>query len=188
MLLASIQLEMGRAENMSGMWNTPSESGAAAGGFTAREPPLVVSLDDSLIRSDLLVESFLALLGADPAAALRTLGALRCGKAAFKAAVADAAIVDVATLPFDEAVLDLVRRARAAGRETHLASASDHRYVEAVAAHLDLFDGAEGSTNGRSLSGSWKAKVLVERFGERGFDYLGAAPIDAAVWARASAM
>ena len=154
-------------------------------GATAREPPLVVDLDGTLIRSDLLVESYLSLLGADPRAAVAALGALRDGKAAFKARIADAATVDVATLPFDEDVLALVRAARAAGRETHLASASDHRYVEAVAAHLGLFDGAEGSRDGRNLSGREKADMLAGRFGERGFDYVGDAAVDAAVWSRA---
>ena len=154
-------------------------------GVRTREPPLVVDLDGTLIRSDLLVESFLALLGSDPLAAARSLGALRRGKAAFKAAVADAAVVDVTLLPFDEDVLQLVRDARAQGRETHLASASDERYVRAVADHLGLFDGAEGSGDGRNLSGREKAAHLVERFGERGFDYVGDAPVDAAVWAHA---
>ena len=167
------------------MTGTGVDGGGVIGGAGGRAPPLVVDLDGTLIRSDLLVESFLSLAGADPAAALRTLGALRGGKAAFKAAVADAARVDVTTLPFDDDVLALVREARAAGRETHLASASDARYVRAVAAHLGLFDGAEGSHAGRNLSGEAKAELLAARFGERGFDYVGDAPVDAAVWRRA---
>ena len=154
-------------------------------GAIVREPPLVVDLDGTLIRSDLLVESFLALAGADPRAALRALLMLRRGKAAFKAAVADAAILDVTTLPFDDDVLALVRRARAEGRETHLASASDQRYVQAVAEHLGVFDGAEGSHGGCNLSGVAKADRLAARFGERGFDYVGDAAVDVAVWSRA---
>ena len=161
------------------------DGGETEAGARLREPPLVVDLDGTLIRSDLLVESFLALLGADPPAALRAIGALRDGKAAFKAALADAAVIDVATLPFDDDVLAMVRAARAEGRETHLASASDHRYVAAVAEHLGLFDGAEGSAGGRNLSGREKADALAARFGERGFDYVGDAAVDAAVWARA---
>lgn len=156
-------------------------------GATSRAPPLVVDLDGTLIRSDLLVESYLSLLGADPRVALLTLGALRHGKAAFKARIADAALVDVATLPFDEEVLALVRAARAEGREVHLASASDHRYVAAVAEHLGLFDSAEGSRDGRNLSGAGKADRLCARFGERGFDYVGDAAVDCAVWSRARA-
>ena len=161
------------------------DGGVAVAGAAVREPPLVVDLDGTLIRSDLLVESFLSLAGADPRATLRALGALRGGKAAFKAALADAAVIDVSTLPFDEDVLAMVRAARAEGRETHLASASDHRYVAAVAEHLALFDGAEGSSGGRNLSGEEKASLLAARFGERGFDYVGDAAVDAAVWARA---
>ncbi len=161
------------------------DGGGTIAGAALREPPLVVDLDGTLIRSDLLVESFLALLGADPGAALRALGALQGGKAAFKAALADRAVVDVTTLPFDEDVLALVRAARAQGRETHLASASDHRYVAAVAAHLGLFDGAEGSAGGRNLSGEAKAQALAARFGEGGFDYVGDAAVDVAVWGRA---
>ena len=75
--------------------------------------------------------------------------------------------------------------ARAEGRATHLASASDHRYVAAVAAHLGLLGGAEGSAGGRNLSGEAKAQALAARFGDRGFDYVGDAAVDAAVWARA---
>ncbi len=157
----------------------------AEAGAATRAPPLVVDLDGTLIRSDLLVESYLSLLGADPRGALSALGALRHGKAAFKARIADTAIVDVTTLPFDEDVLALIRMARAEGRETHLASASDHRYVAAVAEHLGLFDGAEGSQGGRNLSGREKADTLAARFGERGFDYVGDAAVDAAVWSRA---
>jgi phosphoserine phosphatase len=54
-------------------------------------------------------------------------------------------------------VLALVRAARDAGRETVLISASDHRMVEAVARHLDLFDLAVGTgspaTERTNLSG-----------------------------------
>ena len=153
-----------------------------AGSLQAVRAPLVVDLDGTLIRSDLLVESFLALLGVDPLAAVRALSRLPAGKAAFKAAVADAAVIDVATLPYDEAVLGLVRGARAEGREAHLVSASDARYVAAVADHLGVFDGSEGSHGGRNLSGAEKAQRLVARFGERGFDYVGDAEADLAVW------
>ena len=85
---------------------TPVGAHAAPfGAATPAGPPLVVDLDGTLVRSDLLVESFLALLSARPLQALRALGALRRGKAAFKAALADQAQVDVHTLPYAPAVL-----------------------------------------------------------------------------------
>ena len=161
---------------------TPAAPRGAPGVATI---PLVVDLDGTLIRSDLLVESFLALLGSNPLGAGQALLSLKDGKAALKAKIADAAEIDVSTLPYDEAVLALVRQARAEGRQTFLVSASDHRYVRAVADHLQLFDGVEGTEGGTNLSGAAKADHLVQRFGEGGFDYVGDAAVDTAVWARA---
>jgi hypothetical protein len=36
----------------------------------------------------------------------------------------------------------------------------------------------------RNLRGAAKAKLLVERFGEKGFDYAGNSPVDLQVWAK----
>ncbi|MBE7216952.1 MAG: UbiA family prenyltransferase [Caulobacteraceae bacterium] len=157
----------------------------AAAAASASGPPLVVDLDGTLIRSDLLVESFLSLLSARPLQALRCLGALRRGKAAFKAALADHALVDAHTLPYDPAVLALVQAARAEGRSTVLASASDARYVRQVAEHLGGFDAVLGTEGDANLSGPAKADALAALYGERGFDYVGDHAVDAPVWRRA---
>ena len=165
--------------------DTSIQTGRAAPAAAGAGPPLVVDLDGTLVRSDLLVESFLALVSAFPGRALAALWALRRGKAAFKAAVADHAAVEAATLPYDEDVLAAVRAARAEGRPTVLASASDVRLVRAVAAHLDAFDAVLGSEPGTNLAGERKADALAARYGEGGFDYVGDHPVDRAVWTRA---
>ena len=163
----------------------PAAAAAPVGATDRAGPPLVVDLDGTLIRSDMLVESFLSLMAQNPGEALRTLGALRRGKAAFKAALADRAVVDAHTLPYDEAVLAQVRAARAEGRATVLASASDVRYVRAVADHVGGFDAVLGTGEGGNLAGAHKAQALVARYGEGGFDYVGDHAVDAAVWAHA---
>lgn len=146
--------------------------------------PLVVDLDGTLIRSDLLVESYFALLAAQPVTALRTLAALRQGKAVLKARIADEAVIELHTLPFDPAVLDFLRREKAKGRRIYLASATDRRFVAQVAGHIGLFDGAFGSDGETNLSGARKAELLCREFGEKGFDYIGNAWVDVAVWQR----
>ncbi|SIT55754.1 UbiA prenyltransferase [Mesorhizobium prunaredense] len=144
----------------------------------------MVDLDGTLIQSDLLMESFLALFANKPFVALRTLAALREGKAAFKTRIVDELVVDVARLPYNACVLAYIEAERAKGRPIYLASASDIRLVRAVSGHLGLFDGVLGSGEEVNLAGKTKAEALCERFGERGFAYIGGDRVDLHVWSR----
>jgi 4-hydroxybenzoate polyprenyltransferase/phosphoserine phosphatase len=148
--------------------------------------PLVVDLDGTLVRSDLLVESAFAHLGHNILAAVDLLSAIWHGKAALKAEIAAKTDIDVSRLPYDEDVVSLIREARAAGSKVYLASASNQRYVEAVAHHLGLFDGWFASNDSENLSAGLKARRLVEAFGEGGFDYVGNDGADLAVWSAAN--
>jgi 4-hydroxybenzoate polyprenyltransferase/phosphoserine phosphatase len=150
----------------------------------ARPKPLVVDLDGTLLRSDLLYETAFAELARRPQAVLGMIAALREGKAALKHLLASRHDFDPAVLPYDEGVLDLLRQAREAGRPVYLASASSRLLVEPIAAHLGLFDGWFASDTTTNLSSETKASVLVDAFGERGFDYLGNDAADLAVWRR----
>lgn len=161
--------------------------GAALSDFTAPSMPstlrpLVVDLDGTLVRSDLLVESIFAHLGRNPWRIVHLLFAIWRGKAALKAEVAADTEIDASRLPYDEAVVSLIQERRAAGGQLFLASASNERYVQAVADHLDLFDGWFASTAQENLSSDVKARRLVEVFGEGGFDYVGNGRADLAVW------
>jgi 4-hydroxybenzoate polyprenyltransferase/phosphoserine phosphatase len=147
--------------------------------------PLAVDLDDTLIRSDLLVESAFAHLGHYPTDIGKLLGALFRGKAAFKAHIAAATEIDAAQLPYDSCVIGLIEEARAEGRPVYLASASNELYVRAVAAHLDLFNGWFASSAFENLSSEKKAALLVKAFDERGFDYIGNDADDLSVWTKA---
>ncbi|WP_426960183.1 UbiA family prenyltransferase [Muricoccus radiodurans] len=150
--------------------------------------PIVVDLDGTLIRSDLLVESALALLRADPAtAALRTLGWLaRGGRAGLKAEIARRApLPDPAALPYDNRLLAWLNDQRVKGRRIVLATASDHYFAQMVADHLGLFDEVLASDGCTNLKGAAKVKALRARFPD-GFVYCGDAVPDLEVW-RASA-
>lgn len=151
----------------------------------AAERPLVVDLDGTLIKSDLLIESFFALLSTRPLSALRAVAALRHGKAALKAAIAAETSFDFHSLPFNEELLALLRAEKAKGRPLYLASAADQAPVEAVAGSLGLFHGIFASDGRTNLSGAVKAARLAEAFGIGGFDYAGNARADMAVWEKA---
>lgn len=147
--------------------------------------PLVVDLDGTLIRSDLLVQSAFAYLGDNPLRIFRLLSVMRRGKAALKAEIASKTTIDVSLLPYDENVVSLIRQRRATGHRVYLASASNEAYVQGVADHLGLFDGWFASNAGENLSAGSKARRLLETFGKGGFDYVGNSRADLAVWAMA---
>jgi len=147
--------------------------------------PLVVDLDGTLVRSDLLIETAFAELGRRPASAVEMFAALLKGKAALKHKIAGMGAFDPAVLPYDQVVLEVIAEARAAGRPVYLASASSARLVQAVAEHLGLFTGWFGSDESNNLAGEAKAEQLVAAFGERGFDYIGNDKPDLLVWPHA---
>src|ERR1700745_3721437 len=86
--------------------------------------PLVVDLDGTLIRTDLLVESFFSLLSASPVSAMKALGRLPAGRSAFKAALGEHARIDFRNLPLNEELVTWLVKEKERGRRIYLASAS----------------------------------------------------------------
>jgi len=148
--------------------------------------PLVVDLDGSLIRSDMLHESFVQSLLRRPLSIARLFTGLFKGKAAFKAAIAEQYTFEAAALPYNEAVLEVVNAAKQEGRQVVLASASDSRLVQKIADHLGVFDSVLSTQSGLNLSGSAKADALDSQFGAGNYEYVGNANVDLKVWARAT--
>lgn len=147
--------------------------------------PLVVDLDGTLIRSDLLLESIWGSMGRNPIGLFFAIFRIFLGIAQLKSSVAHLFAPNVENLPYNHAVLEVVSEAKAAGRPIILCSASQESIVQAVAAHLDLFDASFGSTKDRNLKGNDKAQLLVELYGVGGFDYIGDSSADRPVWNQA---
>ncbi|WP_292422670.1 UbiA family prenyltransferase [Mesorhizobium sp.] len=160
------------------------EDMAACRSQSVRRRPLVVDMDGTLVRSDLLIETALSELACRPRSAIGMFNALRCGKAALKHYAASSLDFDASALPYDEAVLEEIEIAQKDGRPVYLASAATERVVRAVADHLGVFDGHVGSDATTNCTGKTKAAKLVEAFGEGGFDYIGNDADDLAVWSK----
>ena len=146
------------------------------------EPPLVVDLDGSILRSDMLLETLAAALRHAPLAALAVPVWALSGRANLKEQLARRASVAPEWLPYREDVLEWLREERQRGRRIVLATASNERVAQSIAAHLGLFDEVIASTPDRNLKGDAKRQVLVGRYGERGFDYAGDSHADLPVW------
>lgn len=151
----------------------------------ADDVPLVIDLDGTLLRGDVLHESALRLLADRPWAAGRFPGWLLKGKAHLKRQIADRVELDVETLPVHAEVLAWARAQSRAGRRLVLCSASDAKFVHQVAEHLGLFDEVIASDGITNVSAERKAQALVRRFGAKGFDYAGNSTDDLPVWAAA---
>lgn len=149
------------------------------------EPPLCVDMDGTLLNGDSLHEALLAALARQPLTLLRLPALLAGNRAELKRDLAARAGLDPALLPYNEPLLELLRREKAAGRRLVLATAADRALAEAVADHLGLFDRVIASEGGRNLRGAAKAEALAAEFGAGGFDYAGNDATDLAVWAKA---
>jgi len=149
--------------------------------------PLCVDLDGTLIHSDLLFESFLLLLKRHPLYLLMCPWWLLKGRATLKAEIARRVQLNGAALPYVTSLLDWLKVQKAQGRPIWLVTASDQHLAQEVARHVGLFDGVMASDGHANLKGERKALHLVQRFGEKGFDYCGNHGADLAVWAHARA-
>ncbi|KMW59528.1 putative membrane protein [Candidatus Rhodobacter oscarellae] len=144
--------------------------------------PLVLDVDGTFLRTDLLYESFWAGMGKDPAGVLRSCARHFGERQVLKQKLAQIADLRTDLMPVHPGVADMVAKAQAAGREVVLASASDSALVEKLAKEHELSERVFASTPEANLKGAAKAGALVAAYGERGFDYAGNEPVDRAIW------
>jgi len=147
---------------------------------------LVVDLDGTLIRSDLLHESFWSAIGINILNMFRAVIAALQGRAQLKQFLYENSDIDVALLPYNDHVIAYIDQHRKNGGYTALVTAANFHFAEKINQHLRLFDEVKGSTATANLKGKMKADYLVSRFGENGFSYIGDANADLTVWKTAS--
>jgi 4-hydroxybenzoate polyprenyltransferase/phosphoserine phosphatase len=147
--------------------------------------PLVVDVDGTLIKTDLLYETAMQFVALNPFQTPRLLGWLSRGKPALKLELARAVELDVDALPLRAETLAAITTAQQQGRAVYLASASDSGLVERLATRIGGITGVFGTTRAVNLAGANKANALIEAFGVNGFDYIGDRPVDFPVWAKA---
>src|ERR1043165_960036 len=135
--------------------------------------PLVIDLDGTLLKTDLLLESGLAFLRSHPTRFFLPFKWLASGKAHLKEKLANTIPIDAAHLPYNEQVLSLIEEEKSKGRQIVLATASHKIYADKIASHLNLFDRVLATEGNINLSASAKRDRLVAEYGEHGYDYAG---------------
>ncbi|MDP3860920.1 MAG: UbiA family prenyltransferase [Phaeovulum sp.] len=146
--------------------------------------PLVLDVDGTFLKTDMLLEAFWCGLGRAPFATLACLRHL-AHPARLKAELARVAPLRTDLLPLNPEVAALALASHAEGREVVLASASDVTQVARLAADYGFSTQVYASDGAVNLKGEAKAQALLRDMGERGFDYAGNSTADLAVWKRA---
>ena len=144
---------------------------------------LCVDLDGTLVKSDTLVDSVLALVRQNPRALLHLPRWLAQGKAAFKQHVTAAVTLDVVHLPYNQPLLEFLFHQHAQGRHIYLATAADAALAQRIALHHPIFAGVLASDGAHNLAGPNKLAAFEQRFapgpaGEPTFSYIGNASPD----------
>ena len=146
---------------------------------------LVLDVDGSLLKTDMLFECLWAALGRHPWLAIKAVCGLFSNRAALKQRLAELAALDVSLLPVRLEVLALIAPAQAKGREVILASGSDKSLVDALSQQLNLKSAPLASDGVINLTGARKAASLTARYG-RDFEYVGDSRADIPVWQAAA--
>ena len=146
--------------------------------------PLCVDLDGTLVYTDTLSEACLALLRNGLFFLLIPFWLLR-GRAYLKKRVALHSGLDVATLPYNEELVEKLRRQFDAGRAIWLCTGADDVIAQKIAQHLPVFAGVIASDGEVNRVGTAKLREIEARFGEGGFDYVGNSKQDLSIWLQA---
>lgn len=149
--------------------------------------PLCVDLDGTLIQTDTLWESCLRLVSQQPLMLLLLPLWLFLGKAGFKYKVSQHVELAPSSLPFNTKLLKYLTQQKLHNRHLVLVTAANKKIAESIAHHLNIFDEVLASENDHNLSGQNKANVLCQKFGEKGFVYVGNDNIDLKIWRHAAA-
>lgn len=127
----------------------------------------------------------MAFVRSQPLQLFKPLGWLAKSKATLKEGLALATDIDVSVLPYDPEIIEFIKAERTQGRRVVLATASHTSLANRIAEHLQLFDQVMASDSERNLSAHRKRDLLIEHYGEKGFDYMGNSHDDMQVWAAA---
>jgi len=144
--------------------------------------PIAVDLDGTLLHTDTLHESAVALLHHHPMSVLLLPFWLMHGKAYLKKKLSECVTLNPVTLPYNVQLIEWLKEKKALGHKLILCTAANHIIANAIASHLDLFDEVMASDGQTNLASKKKKDALVLRFGEKGFIYVGNSSADLAVW------
>lgn len=147
--------------------------------------PLVVDLDGTFVRTDLLVEGFVHLIKKNPFYFFLCIFWLLKGKYNLKENIDARANTNYSLLPINNDIFDFIKSESEKGRKIILATASLQSQADEIRKTYPVFDEAFGSCDGQNLSGLKKSSFLVNKYGNGQFDYMGNSKADLPIFTEA---
>ena len=147
---------------------------------------LYVDLDGTLIKTDLLFESLLALLKKNILYVFAILFWSIKGRANLKFEVARKTDLSASDLPLNTEFYNYLQEQRETGRQMVLISGSNQRSANTVGEHIGLFDAIYGSDRTTNLKAKQKLLKIKELSEGRDFAYAGNSADDMIVWRSAA--
>ncbi len=156
---------------------TTAESTAS----TSYQVPLILDLDGTLLRADVLYEKALSLVRADPLNIFKIVYWSLGGRAYLKRRMAQDAKLDIDTLPVNAELIEFAQTEANGGRPVHMSTATDNVTAAQIARRFPFITTVIASDGTTNLKGHAKAAELARRF-PMGFDYAGDSRADLPVW------
>jgi len=158
---------------------------------------LVVDLDNTLIKTDLLFEGILQLVKRNPLmllalikSAFTRLPTAETADGGVRARIKHFLVQSVEfnpeSLPFCEEVLHKIKQEKHNGVQVILASASHQIWVTAVADHVGLFNAAHGTSESLNLKGKNKLAFIRQLYPMESTTYIGDCAADIPIWKEAA--
>lgn len=136
-----------------------------------QDSPLYVDLDGTLIKSDMLFESFLAAIKDNILVLFLAILWFFKGKAYLKYRLFKASKLNVGTIPLNPETYEFLTAEKAKGRSIFLATASNENIAEAFVETYPIFSGYIASSDTHNLKGANKLAKIIEQ--EKTFSYMG---------------
>ena len=153
---------------------------------------IVSDLDGTLLKTDMLYESFISDLSHNPLVLFLCIyWFLIGGKSLLKSKLAHKLIdnpkykFDPQILPYNHEVLDYLKAEKDKGAKIVLATATHELIAQKIADELKIFDDVLATTDQNNLKGVNKASLLNERYGKNNYLYIGNAREDLEIWKNA---
>ncbi len=144
--------------------------------------PIVTDLDNTLLLTDTLWEGLFVNIKKNPFIIFTIIWYIVNKKLLkLKKLISDNS-ENISLYPLNPSVVKYLLDQKKLGRKIFLATATPYPIALEIAKNINIFSDVYASTENNNLKGIEKAKLLEEKFGKKGFDYIGDSKTDLPVF------